>query len=690
MKKLGKAKPNPDSFQARADALQAAIRAQPGEPAGYLELGALLEASRQPEIALQIYAQGLSRLPDHGPLQLRAGLLASALGRFIQALPLLEGARRQATVPGLTLLEALSNVQIQCGRHAAARDTLEALLQAVPDHALSHCRLALALQHCGELNLAREQYVLALSLEPVPSTSALAAQIYNNLGNLDRLLGAEADARSAYEQALRLDPELPEARFNLGRLLDQAGYFEDVVASYQLFIATHPNHAEVPRLLVRIGEVLRYNNQLARALPYLEQALRLDPNCLAAYNQLGLLLLEENEPEKARRCFEQALSLKPDLKATRLVLGAAIQAEGDLHAAEVHFRELLAEDPENIFARMGIASAAQQQGDAHTAEILLDEVLAARPEQLEAIAGKAQVLEKQRRFEECYQLLKPLIDSGVQHGAIAESYALACLRTKRYAEPLAYLDQVLADPDLHFHQRRGILFRLGDLHDKLKQPEKAFPCYVSANALKPQRFDPNYFVAETDAIIGAFDAGLLAALGERWPGSDSHRPILIVGMPRSGTTLTEQILASHPQVFGAGELNQLSHCFKELLPEDLAMTADDLREHLLSLPPAAYERAAQTYLDHLTEISGGQDCLRITDKMPANFRYLGLIKVLFPHARLIHCSRHPLDVCLSCFTHDFRHLEFTNDLYSLGLYYQQYQRYMAHWRTIPDLGLFEA
>ncbi|MEZ0370437.1 MAG: sulfotransferase, partial [Candidatus Sericytochromatia bacterium] len=435
--------------------------------------------------------------------------------------------------------------------------------------------------------------------------------------------------------------------------------------------------------------VLRYNDQRARALPYFEEALRLDPNCLAAYNQLGLLLMEENEPEKARRCFEQALSLKPDLTLTRLVLGASLQTEGDFDAAEAHFRELLAEDPDNLFARMGVASAVQQKGDTQTAVDLLDEVLQANPDQLEAIAGKATVLEKQRRFDEAYALIKPLIDQGVSNDAIAEAYALVCLRTKRYAEPLAYLDQVLADPDLHFHLRRGILFRLGDLHDKLKQPEKAFPYYVSANALKPQRFERKHCVAETDAIIGAFDAEVIARLRERWPGSASRLPIFIVGMPRSGTTLTEQILASHPDVFGAGELRQLGQCFRDLLGDELPMNPAALRKHLLGLAPEAFERAAQSYLEHLAGLSGG-DYLRVTDKMPANFRYLGLIRVLFPKATLIHCQRHPLDTCLSCFSHDFRHLEFTNDLENLGLYYRQYQRYMAHWQSIPELGLLEA
>ncbi|MEZ0370441.1 MAG: sulfotransferase, partial [Candidatus Sericytochromatia bacterium] len=436
--------------------------------------------------------------------------------------------------------------------------------------------------------------------------------------------------------------------------------------------------------------VLRYNDQRARALPYFEEALRLDPNCLAAYNQLGLLLMEENEPEKARRCFEQALSLKPDLEMTRLVLGASLQKEGDFDAAEAHFRELLAEDPDNLFARMGVASAVQQKGDTQMAVDLLDEVLQANPDQLEAIAGKATVLEKQRRFDEAYALIKPLIDQGVSNGAIAEAYALVCLRTKRYAEPLAYLDQVLADPDLHFHLRRGILFRLGDLHDKLKQPEKAFPYYVSANALKPQRFERQVCVAEADAIIGAFDAGLIACLQVRFPGNESDRPVFIVGMPRSGTTLTEQILASHPDVFGAGELRQLGLCFRDLLGDELPMNADALREHLLGLPPEAFEHAAQSYLDHLTELSQGGEFLRVTDKMPANFRYLGLIRVLFPNATVIHCRRHPLDTCLSCFSHDFRHLEFTNDLDNLGLYYRQYQRFMAHWKSIPELGLLEA
>ncbi|HEY9841111.1 MAG TPA: sulfotransferase, partial [Candidatus Obscuribacterales bacterium] len=156
------------------------------------------------------------------------------------------------------------------------------------------------------------------------------------------------------------------------------------------------------------------------------------------------------------------------------------------------------------------------------------------------------------------------------------------------------------------------------------------------------------------------------------------------------TSLTEAILCAHPDVFGAGELNLIQQLFRRLLGPDLPEEdGQTWRGRLQTLTAAEWATAASDYLQHLEALSDGPGYLRISDKMPANFRYLGLIQLLFPDAAVIHCQRHPLDVCLSCYSQPFSFLAYTRSLDDLGLYYQQYQRLMAHWRTVLRLPLLE-
>jgi hypothetical protein len=208
------------------------------------------------------------------------------------------------------------------------------------------------------------------------------------------------------------------------------------------------------------------------------------------------------------------------------------------------------------------------------------------------------------------------------------------------------------------------------------------------NLSVPDQYNHNRFVQSTSSTIEAYTTEFFARTN--LIGSESQRPIFIIGMPRSGTTLVEQILSSHPLVYGGGELETINHIvFNELLKD---VKRDDqlpsYSKQLERLDQHGAERLCDLYLAHISELAGDEP--RVTDKMPGNFFHLGLIALLFPQARIIHCRRQPFDLCLSCYFQNFvgPHYYAWN-LENLGRYYQQYMRLMDHWRATLPIALLE-
>lgn len=230
-------------------------------------------------------------------------------------------------------------------------------------------------------------------------------------------------------------------------------------------------------------------------------------------------------------------------------------------------------------------------------------------------------------------------------------------------------------------------FALGKMRDDCGQYDLAFDHYAAANALKRElvRFDREQHARYVDSLIGTFSQEFIRAKAGTL-SVDDELPIFIVGMPRSGTTLVEQIIASHPSVKAGGELPGLRRVVRSLATQG----ADDISYPacVASLNAAAAHQLARGYLGKLPARTNGE--IRVTDKMPSNFLHAGLIAILFSKARIIHCRRDPMDVCLSIFFQPFsRAHPYAFDLGDLGHYYRHYERLMSHWRAVLGERLFE-
>ena len=361
---------------------------------------------------------------------------------------------------------------------------------------------------------------------------------------------------------------------------------------------------------------------------------------------------------------------------------------GQLSDAEALYQGILNDAPEQPDALHLLGLIRGEQGQEHIGIELIERALRKRP--LAAayhhnIAGLYRRLGEmalaKARFQDAFTL-KP--DYGEAYQGYAEMVTFAP------QDPfLDAVEQQLTDPNLNDQTRCYLHFAAGKYLDDTAEYDQAFKHYESANGLAARSFS----VAKNrqffqDLVYFQPDLQSIEARG----GSvgDQPMPIFVVGMPRSGTSLVEQILASHSRVFGAGELNDLATVSLQLAQTLRAQSAPAgmRRDESSRLVQVAVDQARARYLHALRDRDYGEGIQWIVDKHPLNFRFLGLLRAMIPGVKIVHVSRHPLDTCLSCFFQNFtKGQDYSFNLTDLGQYYLDYQRLMNHWSAMPGLNI---
>lgn len=435
---------------------------------------------------------------------------------------------------------------------------------------------------------------------------------------------------------------------NEGLALHAKGRLLEAEARYQAILRRRPDHADANN---GMGNLAIAAKKPDFAIGFFEKAVAARPNDFRFLNNLGNVYMDSSRTEEGLPYLEKALRLRPDSYELLYNIGRAYQKMG---------------------------SAARGVG-------FLERAVAARPKSHEAVFALAETLstlgsydEAERRYREAAKLGSPA--AGVLSG-------IASVR-KQTAENnvLEEVETALAvetDGEAHPKRLMQLHFAAAKTLMDLKRNAEAWPHLAAANAGAPA-FDLKRYIGEQDALIRLFTQIFLANRDAY--GSPSERPVFIVGMPRSGTSLTEQILSSHPQVAGAGELTYMhtiaNRLFYSLGPG--AVFSDQVR----AMTPERARALAGEYLRKTDFFS--QSAARITDKMPHNFHLVGLIALLFPKARIVFCRRDPMDNCFSIYSNalnDFH--SYGSDLATLGTYYREHIRLMDHWKSVLPDRIFE-
>ncbi|MCH7539692.1 MAG: tetratricopeptide repeat protein [Proteobacteria bacterium] len=537
----------------------------------------------------------------------------------------------------------LANALMGQGQAEKAAVSFRRALALKPDDPDTHNNLGDALMELGRPDEAVASFRRALDLKPD------YPEVYLNLGNALKRQGRHEEAIQSYRKALELEPRLAEAHYNLGLAFGDLDKPEEAVSAYREALAIKPDYVEAQ---VNLGQTLKELGKLKEAVACYQRAIETRPDYAIAHNNLGTVLLERNRPVEAAKCFEEALGIDPEYVEALNNLALALMEQRKSPEALPHLQKALDLNPDFATTHMHMGIFLQQQGR----------------------------FEEAIRYHERALALDPELTDAHYHLSF-------CRKSGETDNEMARIEELLQNESLPGRERIHLSFTLAKMCDDLGLFDKAFTHYRVANELakEEKEFDADGHEDLVTRSIATFSSEFFEQ--KRSLGSDSELPVFVIGMLRSGTTLVEQIIASHGQAFGASELEHIPNMIRDL-PKTLDTTTP-YPECAGLIDREAARRLAEDHLESLRALSDGED--RVVDKMPSNYLRLGIIALLFPKASIIHCRRDPLDTCLSCYFQHFRRgiQQFSYDLGNLARVYRQYERLMDHWRRASPVPILE-
>ena len=539
-----------------------------------------------------------------------------------------------------------------------------------------YANLGEILRQSGKLDEAAEALQSAINLDPNN------AQALNNLGIIEYERRHFAKAVDFYRRALAINPNMPEALNNLGNASRMTGDIDGAVHAYQEALT---QRAIYPEVYNNLGTLLQQDRKLEEAEHALRKAIQQNPRYVEAHNNLAQLLFSQKNEVEALRILGEALKFAPKNVQT-LVLTSKIQLRrNNLQAAEQATRLALQEQPDNPEALTILGQVLHETDRYDEALDVLDRALKKAPENPEALNFYGVALKSVGRLDEAREyILKALKLNDAMYGAYANLNDLVDFSEGVGEQLFNRIEAIFESvPNPQADQFLALHFAYAKALDDRGQHEKALEHYIIGGRMKRTHLE--YKEGEThgffDSIRAAFPKE--AFENRKFPGLEDDRPVFIVGMPRSGSTLVEQILSSHPDVYGAGEVKYLARALGQL--RDRFPSLPKYPEMMSKITPAQLDITAKNYQQAIAQGAGKSK--RITDKLLTNYFFLGLINLLFPNAKVIHTRRDPVDTCLSGFTKLFKDdMPHSYDLGELGRYYGKYRELMEHWEKVLPEG----
>lgn len=477
------------------------------------------------------------------------------------------------------------------------------------------------------------------------------AEAHRHLGQILSARGEHLPALRAAMRACELAPDDPRAWSDLGRVHAVAGELKHAARCFEEAVVIDVRFADGWH---NLGIALRKLRRRELAFAACKNALLIEPKRGETWLALGNLLTESGQYDDAIECLERATRHDPSLALARSRLADQFSQRGKVRRAEVLFRQSLGLDPVHVEGWLGLGRTLEDMGDAQSARAAYLNALHLRPDHAVAL-GNYLGLAREAGGD----------DSEREHWqAIAQGF----LRSEGVGdEPKALIG-----------------YGLAKYHDRGREPARAAETGRMANAARRRAAGPldrDEMASRVDALIATYDADFFAE--RRRFGIGTDQPVFIVGLPRSGTTLTEQILSAHPLMHGAGELPDLARLAFKVTGEGEPWEAAKLLEL------GGSRVTAGDYLHAMRSGAPGKR-LRISDKAPLNFFQLAFAAVLFPNARVIHCRRSPRDTALSIWMENLNEEQrYATDFGDLAFFTAQYERLMAHWRKALPLPILD-
>ncbi len=517
-----------------------------------------------------------------------------------------------------------------------------------------------------------------------PHATYLLGQIAHQHGELDI-------AAQLLSQAIRGNPNNSLWFFNLGNICLKLGNLQAAEDSYKRALSIKPDYGEA---LNNLGVTLQDQNKLIEAITIFQQALQLKPAKAGLYNNLGHAFKKLGKLADAEESFKKALVLEPDSAETYNNLGIVFEQLGKMADAEESLRKALMLQSGSAEAYNNLGVVLQKRGKLSETIAVLNKSLSLKPDNAEAQNNLGITLQALGRTEEAIEAFKRALAVKPDFAYVYRQLAYLINQSgkKSYYHPehedIKKINILLDRSDITDENSTYLHLALGEIYDNCTLYDVAFQHVQHANRIKNKTsaFNIDQYKKRVDEIISVFSNDVFAQ--PKFKGSSSTFPVFIVGLPRSGKTLVENMLAAHEDVYGGRELTEITRLIHKKIPHSLGVKTKfpifvrGIDSKTAKIIIAEYE----SFLQNVAE----KPYKRITNTFTNSFLLLGLIALLFPKSRIIYCRRSPLDNCLAIFFKLFKPgYEYSYDLSHIGFMYRQYEKLMDYWKNTLPIPIYE-
>ena len=532
-----------------------------------------------------------------------------------------------------------------------------------PDYAKAHFNLAGSLHDLGQLETAVQSYQKAIEID------ASYAEAYNNLGNVYQELKQVDSAVQNYKRALEIKPDYVAAQYSLGNTFMELGQLEEAVKSYKAALKLKPDFVEA---INNLGITFFKLHQLDDAIKCYERAIALDPNFADAHNNIGIVLVDLGQLDEAVKSYKAALKLKPEFAEPYYNLGAVFQDLELLDDSVVSYKAAIVLQPDYADAHYNLGILYHNIGQLELAIKSLEIAINIKPENAEAHKYLGNTFQANGQVDEAIKCYEKAISIKPDHADAHRNLS----NVKKYAqedEQFILMKELLTADSADQSNQIHLCFALAKAYEDLEMQDELFEVLNKGNRLRKEQLNYSLDLDLNEHLNLRNLHNITPYVTEKLilQKPSKIRPIFVVGMPRSGTSLVEQIISSHQEVYGAGELNTLNKLIFPMVNEFSVKKTHVSEKTILSI--------RKDYLDFISSLNTPESI--ITDKMPTNFRYISFILKAFPEAKIINLKRDSRAICWSIYQRYFpgNGLGFAFNMKDLAGYYNSYNELMSFW-----------